>query len=180
MRIRGTLRSISNVKGLQIWLGQRGVLLEECGREAERLSQQLTTHAHALRKRSGVRLSISAPGRSAKRIARGRFARDGIAEGALRSSPAWKTVAHSACEVIGARSSWSTSPRSAGARICIFTTGTMSLACCMCACRPGCRSPLQVCVNGREWLVQQLRRCGSAFTQVDNCLFDVADLGAPC
>lgn len=35
---------------------------------------------------------------------------------------------------------------------------------------------LHVCVNGREWLAQQLRRPGVAFQQVDNCLLEVADL----
>ena len=36
---------------------------------------------------------------------------------------------------------------------------------------------MQVYVNGREWLAQQLRRHGSRFTQVDNCVFDIEDLG---
>ena len=34
---------------------------------------------------------------------------------------------------------------------------------------------LPVCVNGREWLTQQLHRVGSAHQQVDNCVFDCAD-----
>src|SRR5438552_15311666 len=36
---------------------------------------------------------------------------------------------------------------------------------------------IQICINGREWLAQQLRRHGSRFTQVDNCVFDIEDLG---
>ena len=48
MRFRGTLRSISNVKGLAIWLNQRHVLLKEFGAFAERLSKQLTAHGRAM------------------------------------------------------------------------------------------------------------------------------------
>jgi hypothetical protein len=35
---------------------------------------------------------------------------------------------------------------------------------------------LQICMNGREWLVQQLQRTGAAFTRVDNCVTHVADV----
>ena len=34
---------------------------------------------------------------------------------------------------------------------------------------------IQVGLNGREWLAQQLRRADSGFQQVDNCVFDLAD-----
>src|SRR5207253_9454149 len=48
MRFRGTLRSISNAKGLAIWLNQRHVLLKEFGRYAEQLSAQVTARAHTM------------------------------------------------------------------------------------------------------------------------------------
>jgi hypothetical protein len=35
---------------------------------------------------------------------------------------------------------------------------------------------IQICVNGREWLAQQLQRAGRRFTQVENCVFDIEDL----
>ena len=53
MRFRGTLRSISHVKGLQFWLNQQHVLLKEFGRYAEQLSAQVTAHAHALANEHG-------------------------------------------------------------------------------------------------------------------------------
>lgn len=36
---------------------------------------------------------------------------------------------------------------------------------------------IPLCLNGREWLAQQLRRVDSAFQQVDNCVVDLADPG---
>jgi hypothetical protein len=35
---------------------------------------------------------------------------------------------------------------------------------------------IQVCINGRMWLAQQLTRAGIAFTQVDNCFTAIADV----
>ena len=55
MRFRGNLRSISNVKGLAIWLNQRHVLLKHFGAFAEDLSKQLVTHARALADEHGPR-----------------------------------------------------------------------------------------------------------------------------
>jgi hypothetical protein len=37
---------------------------------------------------------------------------------------------------------------------------------------------IHVCLNGRDWLVQRLKRAGIGFDQRDNCLVDVDDLPA--
>src|SRR5437667_6770965 len=53
MRFRGTLRAISNWKGLRIWLNQQHVLLKDFGPFAERLSPQLTAHARTMAEECG-------------------------------------------------------------------------------------------------------------------------------
>src|SRR5256886_16564688 len=125
MRFRGTLRSISNAKGLAIWLNQRHVLLKEFGRYAEQLSAQVTAHAHTMAGELGRPFEYLGSWKIRKEDrAREILRRDGLREGSLRSSPVWKAVDRSACAAIAARNDWSWCRRSADARICISTTGT--------------------------------------------------------
>src|SRR5437773_11839803 len=53
MRFRGTLRSISNWKGMRIWLNQQHVLLNDFRRFAAPLSAQLPAHARAMADEAG-------------------------------------------------------------------------------------------------------------------------------
>jgi hypothetical protein len=36
--------------------------------------------------------------------------------------------------------------------------------------------PIQVCINGREWLAQKMKRAGMTFTQQDNCFTELEDV----
>ena len=36
--------------------------------------------------------------------------------------------------------------------------------------------PIQVCINGREWLAQKMKRAGLGFTQQDNCFTSIEDV----
>ena len=46
----------------------------------------------------------------------------------------------------------------------------MSLVCCTCACRRGCRLLFKFVLRGREYLARQLLRESISFTQADNLL----------
>jgi hypothetical protein len=82
MRFRGTLRTISNRQGLQIWLNQRHVLLKEFGRFAEGLSADVTAHARAMAIEVGRPFEYLASWKIRKEDrARAIAARDGIRDG---------------------------------------------------------------------------------------------------
>src|SRR5439155_6074149 len=84
MRFRGTLRSISHWKGLQIWLNQRHVLLKDVGPFAERLSAQVTAHARAMAEALGRPFEYLPSWKIRKEDrAREILARDGIREGLI-------------------------------------------------------------------------------------------------
>lgn len=177
MRFRGTLRSISNVKGLSIWLSQRGVLLKDFGRYAEQLSAQVTAHAHGIAT-DGGRPFEYLPSWKIRKEDRAReiMARDGVREGlvAIFSSV-------EGCRSFGVRGNRRTKRLDlvSQERRCAhlyFYYWDHDFGLLHVRLQTWLPFTLQVCVNGRGWLAQQLRRCGRGFTQVDNCVFEVADV----
>jgi hypothetical protein len=177
MRFRGTLRSISNAKGLAIWLGQRRVLLKDFGRFAERLSAQVTAHAHAVAEELGRPFEYLGSWKIRKEDrAREIRARDGIQEGLIAIFSCVE-----GCRSFGVRGNRQTkrlelvSQERRCAHLYFYywdrDFGLMHIR-----VQTWLPFTIQICVNGREWLAQQLHRAGRAFTQVDNCVFDVADL----
>ena len=176
MRFRGTLRSISNVKGLQIWLGQRHVLLKDFGRFAEGLSAELTAHAHALAEERSRPFEYL-PSWKIRKEDRARTirARDGIQDGLIAIFSCVE-----GCRSFGVRGNRQTkrlevvSQERRCAHLYFYywdhDFGLMHVR-----VQTWLPFTIQICINGREWLAQQLRRCGTGFTQVDNCVFDVVD-----
>jgi hypothetical protein len=176
MRFRGTLRSISYVEAMQKWLNARGVLLKDFRTFAEQLSKELVAHAQTVAKETGRPFEPLKSWRISKEDrARAIMARDGIRDG---------LIAIFAC-VEGCRSFTVRGDR-ATKRLRVLATeprcthlyfyywdhdfGLMHVR-----LQTWLPFAIQVCVNGREWLAQQLRRRDTGFTQVDNCVFDLAD-----
>ena len=178
MRFRGTLRSISNAKGLAIWLNQRHVLLKEFGRYAEQLSAQVTAHAHTMAGELGRPFEYLGSWKIRKEDrAREILRRDGLREGLIAIFSCVE-----GCRSFGVRGNRRTKRLElvSQERRCAhlyFYYWDHEFGLLHVRVQTWLPFTIQVCINGREWLAQQLRRCGSGFTQVDNCVFDVADLG---
>jgi hypothetical protein len=177
MRFRGTLRSISNVKGLAIWLNQRHVLLKEFGAFAERLSKQLTAHGRAMAAERGRPFEYLSSWKIRKEDrAREIQARDGIRRGLIA---VFECV--EGCRSFRVRGNRQTkrlelvSQERRCAHLYFYywdhDFGLMHVR-----LQTWVPFTMQICVNGREWLAQQLRRAGRPHTQVENCVFDIADL----
>jgi hypothetical protein len=177
MRFRGTLRSISNVKGLAIWLNQRHVLLKDFGRYAEQLSGAVTAHAHAMAEELGRPFEYLGSWKIRKEDrAREILARDGVREGLIAIFSCVE-----GCRTFGVRSHRRTrrlEPVSQERRCAhlYFYYWDRDFGLLHVRVQTWLPFTIQICLNGREWLAQQLRRRGCGFTQVDNCVFDVADL----
>lgn len=177
MRFRGTLRSISNVKGLQIWLNQRHVLLKDFGRCAEGLSAEITAHAHAIAEELGRPFEYLASWKIRKEErARAILARDGVREGLIAIFSCVE-----GCRSFGVRGNRRTKRLElvSQERRCAhlyFYYWDHDFGLLHVRVQTWLPFTLQICVNGREWLAQQLQRAGSRFTQVENCVFEVADL----
>lgn len=177
MRFRGTLRSISNTKGLAIWLNQRHVLLKEFGGFAERLSTQLVAHARALADDHGRPFEYLLSWKTRKEDrAREIATRDGIRDGLIA---VFECVENGrSFRVRGNRQTKRLELVPAERRCAHLYFYYWDHAFGLMHVRMQTWLPftIQICVNGREWLAQQLRRAASRHTQIDNCVFDVADL----
>ena len=176
MRFRGTLRSISNAKGLAIWLNQRHVLLKDFGGFAERLSTQLVAHARTLADEHGRPFEYLPSWKTSKEDrARAIAARDGIRDGLIA---VFECVEN--CRSFRVRGNRQTKrlelvPAERRCAHLYFYYWDHDFGLMHVRIQTWLPFTIQICLNGRAWLAQQLQRCGSRFTQVDNCLFDVAD-----
>jgi hypothetical protein len=177
MRFRGTLRSISNVKGLQIWLNQRHVLLKDFSQDAQQLSAQVTAHAHALAAELGRPFEYLSSWTIRKEDrARAIWQRDGRRDGLIAIFSCVE-----GCRSFGVRGNRATKRLElvAQERRCAhlyFYYWDHDFGLLHVRLQTWLPFTIQVCLNGREWLAQQLRRVGTRFTQVDNCVSAVADL----
>ena len=177
MRFRGTLRSISNVKGLAIWLNQRHVLLKHFGAFAEDLSKQLVAHARALADAHGRPLEYLPSWKIRKEDrAREIRARDGIRDGLIA---VFECVENGRSFRVRGNRQTKRLELVAAERRCAhlyFYYWDHDFGLMHVRIQTWVPFTIQICVNGREWLAQQLQRAGQRFTQVDNCVFDLADL----
>lgn len=177
MRFRGTLRSISNVKGLEIWLSQRHVLFKNFGAFAEGLSKQLVAHARALADEHGRPFEYLPSWRISKEDrAREIRAREGIRDGLIA---VFECVEN--CHSFRVRGNRETKwldlvPAERRCAHLYFYYWDRDFGLMHVRIQTWLPFTIQICINGREWLAQQLQRTGCRFTQVDNCLFDVKDL----
>src|SRR3989449_8053063 len=176
MRFRGTLRSISNVKGLQIWLNQHHVLLKDFRPFAERLSKQLTAHARAMADEQGRPFEYLPSWKIRKEDrAREILARDRVREGLIAIFECVE-----GCRSFTVRGNRQTKrlelvSRERRCAHLYFYYWDRDFGLMHVRLQTWLPFTLQICVNGREWLAQQLHRRGSGFTQVDNCVFDLTD-----
>ena len=176
MRFRGTLRSISYGEALQKWLNSRGVLLKEFGVFAEQLSTEITAHAKAMAAETGRPFEYLSSWKIRKEDrAREIAARDGIADGLIAIFSCVE-----GCRSFAVRGDRTTKRLRAVAteRRCAhlyFYYWDHDLGLMHIRVQTWLPFTIQICLNGREWLAQQLRRVGSDFQQVDNCVWALAN-----
>ena len=176
MLFRGTLRSISYVEGLDKFLSSQHVLYKDFARFVGRLSDRLKTHALALAADAGrpYEYVASAQVRKDER-ARQIADRDGVSEGLVcvlscvepcRSFTVRRDRATQRLRLV------------AGERKCLhlyFYFLDRDFGLMHVRLQTWVPLTIQVCVNGRAWLAQQLTRGAVAFTQVENCFTALAD-----
>ena len=178
MRFRGTLRSISYAKGLQIWLNQQHVLLKHFGPFAEQLSKQLTAHARAMAEDLGRPFEYLSSWKIRKEDrAREILARDGVRDGLIAIFECVE-----GCRSFKVRPNRQTKrlelvPSERRCAHLYFYYWDHDFGLMHVRLQTWLPFTIQICINGREWLAQQLRRCDRGFTQVDNCVFGLEDVG---
>jgi hypothetical protein len=177
MLFRGTLRSISYPKGAEIWLSSRHVLLKDFATFAADLTARLKAHATQLATDAQRPVEYLESSRISKEErARTLQQRDGIAEGLIAIFSCVEP-----CRAVTVRSNRAT--RRLGFvvedRKCAhlyFYYADRDFGLMHLRLQTWFPFTLQVCINGREWLVQQLTRAGIGFDRARNCVTRVDDV----
>jgi hypothetical protein len=174
---RGTLSSICYPQGMGAFIGSLKVLYKDYGRFAQGLSERLKKHAQQMA-RSARRpfVYVASPSASKERIARQIAVRDGINEGlicVLSCVEPCRTISirHNArsrhLELVSQE------------RRCLHlyfyyldrTFGFMHVR-----LQTWLPMPIQVCINGREYLAKRMEQREIGFEQRENCFVRIDDL----
>lgn len=173
---RGTLRKIAHVGGFKGYLWGNDLLLKDFGAHALAVSQQLKAASLADAHRVGRPVQyVASSGTSKEDLARAIAVRDGITEGLVcvltcvepcRTFDVYRNRVTRQLDLV---MRW---------RQCLFLYHywiDRELGFLNARIQTWLPFPMQVCLNGREWLARQLSAAGVAFVRHDNCFPWVAD-----
>jgi hypothetical protein len=176
MLFRGTLRSITHVSGLQIFLYSQHVLMKDFGTYVLKLSERLVEHAKELAHKAGrpyVYLPSSKD--SKEELALEIAARDHIKAGLICVFACVEP-----CHSFDLRKNRDTKHLElvSKERKCLhlyFYYFDREFGLMHVRLQSWLPFTIQVCVNGREWLARQMDRAGISYQKRDNCFSDIAD-----
>lgn len=174
---RGTLMSLSHVDGMDKFLGSRGVLYKNYGAFAGALSQRLKRHAEELARGEGRPFQyLSRSSVRKEEVARRIMEREGITEGLVCVLSCVEP-----CRTISVR------PDRARRRLKLVSQerkclhlyfyyvdrefGLMHVR-----LQSWLPMPIQVCINGREYLARRMLGAGMKFEKRENCFTRIEDL----
>lgn len=176
MLFRGTLRSITHVSGLQIFLYSQHVLMKNFGSYVLGLSEQVVEHAKELARQAGrpyVYLPSSKD--SKEELALQIVARDVIKQGLIAVFACVEP-----CQSFDLRKDHASKHLKlvSKERKCLhlyFYYLDREFGLMHVRLQSWLPFTIQVCVNGREWLARQMDRAGISYQQRDNCFSYIAD-----
>jgi hypothetical protein len=174
---RGTLSSISYPQGMGRFIGSLKVLYKNYGRFAEGLSDRLKKHAQQVAQRQGRPFEyVASPSASKEQIARRIMRRDGIEEGLICVLSCVEP-----CRTISIRRNRQMRRLELvnQERRCLHlyfyfmdqTFGFMHVR-----LQTWLPMPIQVCINGREYLARRMQQAGISHEQRENCFVRIDDL----
>jgi hypothetical protein len=167
---RGSLRTIAYPEGMQRYLQRSGVLLKDFGQHVERVTAQMKKASLAEAQREGRPIEyLNSSQKSKDDVARSIVTRDGIESGLIcmlkcvescRTFDIHRNAEEKKLELV---------PR---LRKCVFIYqyrihplfGFMNAR-----IQTWFPFPIQICINGREWLGRQMDRAGIDYVAAGNC-----------
>lgn len=174
---RGVLRSICYVRGLDIFLTTIQVWNRDFMAYAERVSKSLCEHARQLAEQHNRPYQYLASSRASKEdIAREIADRDQIREGLVCVlacvEPCWSVGVYRNRR----RKHLELVFQERKCQHLYFYYLDWEFGWMHVRLQTWFPFTIQVCVNGREWLAQKMRRAGVTFQQQDNCFTRIADV----
>jgi len=177
VQFRGTLRRISSLQGLSTYLAYMGVLLKHFGEWSMSLTARIRQASEAIAAQTGRPLHYV--GSSAVRkedFARSIAQRDGIHHGLI-----CVLTAVEPCMSFDVRRNRERKRIElvARERKCLWVYHYLmhpQLGFMHARLQTWVPFTIKICINGREWLAQQLQHAGIGFLRKRNCFIDVADM----
>lgn len=176
MLFRGTLRSITHCKGLEIFLHSQYVLMKDFGNYVVHLSERLVEHAKQLASEANrPYVYLPSSKESKEELALQIAKRDRIKQGLIcvfacvepcHSFDLRKDRASGHLKLV-------TKERKCQHLYFYYLDREFGLM--HVRLQSWLPFSLQVCVNGREWLARQMDRAGISYQQRDNCFSHIAD-----
>ena len=173
---RGTLRSIAHAEGMQRYLWANQVLLKDFGSHVQQVSRRLKQASLAEAQALGRPVKYLASSQvskeeTARRIAAQEGIRDGLVCVLSCVEPCWSFEIHRNRQ----SKKLELEPRY---RKCLFlyhywmhpVFGFMNAR-----IQTWFPFPIQICLNGREWLARQMEAAGLEYVRQDNCFPWIAD-----
>jgi hypothetical protein len=174
---RGTLMSLSHVRGMDKFLGSRGVLYKDYSRFAGALSGRLKRRAEELAEKEGRPFEYLASSSIRKEeVARRIMERDGISEGLICVLSCVEP-----CRTISVKSDRASkrlklAPQERKCLHLYFYYVDREFGLMHVRLQTWLPMPIQVCINGREYLACRMKQAGIGFEQRDNCFVRIDDL----
>jgi len=174
---RGTLRSISYVEGMNKFLTYRSVLLKNFGAFVEKQSNHLKEHAKAYARKYGRPYQyIASASKSKEDIAKAMMQRDGITKGLI-----CVLACVELCQSFGIRKDKASKmlvliPERRKCLHFYFYFIDREFGFMHIRLQSWFPFPMQVCINGREWLARQLDKAGIVYRRRENCFISIADV----
>src|ERR1044072_1594749 len=176
MLFRGSLRSITHVKGLEIFLYSHHVLMKDFGNYVIKLSEHLVEHAKQLASVAGrPYVYLPSSKESKEELALQIVERDRIKQGLIcvfacvepcQSFDLRKDRASGHLKLVS---------KERKCQHLYFYYLDREFGLMHVRLQSWLPFSIQVCVNGREWLAQQMDRAGLSYQQRDNCFSYIAD-----
>lgn len=177
VRFRGTLRWIANPRGMGAWLHEAKVLLKDFKGYAMGLTERIRQAGEELARKAGRPLVyLASPQQRKEDLARGIAERDGVAEGLVCVFTAVEPCM-----------TFTVGPNRATKRLelryrqskCLhqyFYLIDPQFGWLNVRLQTWLPFTVQIVINGREWLSQELLRKGIDFERRDNCFVDLGDV----
>ena len=174
---RGTLRSLSYLEGMDKFLGSQHVLYKDFGAFAERLSQQIKDHAEAIaRQEQRPHEYIESAKTSKEDRAREIMERDGIEEGLVCVLTCVEPCFSYSLRKDGQRRLLHLAARERKCLHVYFYFVDREFGLMHVRLQTWLPFPIQVCLNGREYLARQLDKAKIGYEKRDNCFTRIDNL----
>lgn len=174
---RGTLRCLSHWQGMGVFLSTQRVLLKDYGKFVQGLSHEISEHGKALAAQLGRPYQyLTSSSLSKEQLAREIMERDHISRGLVCVFAAVEPCHTISVRPNRQRQKLELVPQSRYCKHLYFYFVDREFGLMHIRLQTWLPFTIQVCVNGRRWLGNQLQRAGIGFVQHDNTFTEIDDV----